>query len=85
MIKEYLIGKYKPGTCFGLPGPQDEISRNLIQLKETVLVKTDQGYRFIFRDGHCCTVRTYQGKIKMEGDKIIGDEITNQSTATVAC
>ncbi|MBI3597211.1 MAG: hypothetical protein HY203_08680 [Nitrospirae bacterium] len=85
MVKEYLISKYKPGTCFGLPGPQDEISRHLIQFRETVLIKIDQGYRFIIKDGHCCTINNYQGKIIMDGDKIIEEKITNKSVEAVPC
>ena len=85
MVKEYLIGKYRPGTCFGLPGPQDDLTRHTIQLKETVLIKNDQGYDFILKDGHCCSVDTYLGIIIMEGDHIIHDKITDKFTKGMPC
>jgi hypothetical protein len=85
MVKEYLINKYKPGTCFGSPGPQEETDRHLIQLREIVLIKIDQGYGFILKDGHCCTVYSYQGKIIMDGDKIIEEKITNKSIDAIPC
>jgi len=84
-VKEYLINKYKPGTCYGTPGSQEETDRHLIQLREIVLIKIDQGYGFILKDGHCCSVYSYQGKIIMDGDKIIEEKITNKSIDAIPC
>lgn len=85
MVKEYLINKYKPGTCYGAPGSQEETDRHLIQLREIVLIKIDQGYGFILKDGHCCTVYSYQGKIIMNGDKIIEEKMTKNSIDAIPC
>jgi len=85
MVKEYLINKYKPGTCYGTPGSQEETDRHQIQLREIVLIPIDQGYGFILKDGHCCSVYSYQGKILMDGDKIIEEKITNKSIDAIPC
>jgi len=85
MVKEYLINKYKPGTCYGTPGSQQETDRHQIQLREIVLIPIDQGYGFILKDGHCCSVYSYQGKIIMDGDNIIDEKITNKSIDAIPC
>ena len=85
MVKEYLINKYKPGTCYGTPGPPEETDRHQIQLREITLIPIDQGYGFILKDGHCCSVYSYQGKIIMDGDKIIEEKITNKSIDAIPC
>lgn len=111
-VKAYLVKKYDPGLCFGMPGiPSDnevstilsqypgleifvkenfrvrhdfEISNIIKQFLGIKLTKTDFGYTFMFEDGKCCNIHTYEGKVMVNGEKIT-DEVTNKSTRNVPC
>ena len=111
-IKAYIVEKYNPGRCFGIPGPvPDELvsrtlnqNANLVtfvknefgvikdyevytkidQLEGIILTKTDYGYNFTFKDGNCCNIHTYEGKIRVDENQIT-DEVINKYTENVAC
>jgi hypothetical protein len=111
-IKAYLIRKYDPKACFGMPKvireetvrltlertpdlvafikeefghSTDHNIHNVIeQLRTIALTKTDEGYDFTMRDGRCCTITTYKGRIRIQGSEI-SDEVTAKSVENVPC
>lgn len=104
--KAYLLGKYNPGICFGMPRVITETERTLVMKPDVVtyvrqrfsvtsdndiytkivqlLGITIRGDAFTFRDGKCCTITTYEGKIKIDGSTI-QDEVVKQDAQNVPC
>lgn len=109
-LKLYLIEKYNPGDCFGMPSignPRDRgnISPELlVKVKELLKNQTDEEYgviirqmnrigieqiqtneyNFFFKDGKCCTIITYNGRLLILGDNIF-ESNTIKTTEEVPC
>jgi len=49
------------------------------------LEEIDDGYRFSFTDGNCCTITRCEGVLYMVDSKIIRTKITKRSTKKVPC
>jgi len=109
-LKLYLIEKYNPGDCFGMPSirnPRDRANINpelLVKVKELLKNKTDKEYddiirqmnnirieqvqtneyNFFFKDGKCCTIINYKGRLLILSDNIY-ESNTITTTEEVPC
>lgn len=72
-IEKLLSEHYKPGRCFGMPGPTNSEPR--IELS-----KTGAGWDYEVSDGKCCDITIYTGSVL---DRAIKE--TSKRTVQVPC
>ncbi|OIO18831.1 MAG: hypothetical protein AUJ23_03040 [Candidatus Magasanikbacteria bacterium CG1_02_32_51] len=111
-VKTFLIKKYNPGTCYGMPSTGLEflidikiknkpelvdyikktfntedkfvIYHKISQIHQIELIQKSYGYDFTIQNGQCCTIFTYEGKVKIKNDTMSSD-ITKTSIKNVPC
>lgn len=110
-IRAYLVDKYNPGNCFGMPQIKSpfeteiKVKEDLIEkIKKEYNIKDDSKaeqfaikmskigiikeskneYRYEVRDGRCCGITTYTGKIRLKKKKII-ETVIGKKEEMVPC
>ncbi len=81
--RSYLIQKYTPGICFGMPTLYDDPS----QFPEPVIILTktsNKSFNFRLEDGKCCTIHIFNGVVELKGATIT-DKIIDSNTLNVPC
>lgn len=61
------------------------IYKKITQFSNIQLNKTAEGYDFILKDGNCCKITTYQGKVTIEEGEVEKISTTGKSTKNVPC
>jgi hypothetical protein len=110
-IRAYLVEKYNPGDCFGMPQVKSPYETKIIVNKELIerikkeykikedskaeqfaikmskigIIKESKNeYRYEVRDGRCCGITTYKGKIRLKNKKII-ETVIEKKEEMVPC
>ena len=110
-MRFYLVNKYNPGDCFGMPmiknpryqskispelllkvknlsseKPDDDECEKIIRKMERITIKkTDTSkYYFAFKDGKCCSIIYYKGKLEIRNNEIF-EELLEENMEMVPC
>ena len=75
---EIIKDKYHVHSDYG-------IYKILRSIKSFSLEKSNEGYKFSFTDGNCCTITKYEGILYMANDVIIKSEIISKKSRKVPC
>ncbi|MEO8104817.1 MAG: hypothetical protein ABI602_00570 [Candidatus Saccharibacteria bacterium] len=67
-VKSKLIAMYHPGTCYGMPGGQNE--------PDITLSKTSEGWKYQVKDGSCCDITNYEGTVINKSFTIVESKST---------